>query len=73
MKKNVGTIDRTIRALVGIALLAAYFLGAVPGALGIVSIVVGIALLGTAAMGYCMPYTWLGINTCDKQDPKPSA
>ena len=34
MKKNVGTIDRTLRGLVGVALLAAYFLGAVSGTLG---------------------------------------
>ena len=74
MKKNVGTIDRTIRGLVGIALLAAYFLGAVSGALGIVALVIGIALLGTAVIGYCMPYTWLGIDTCGgKQGPKASA
>ena len=74
MKKNVGTIDRTIRGLVGIALLAAYFLGAVSGTLGVVALIVGIAMLATAAMGYCMPYTWLGINTCGvKQDPKSPA
>jgi len=64
MKKNVGTIDRSIRGLVGIALLAAYFLGAVQGTLGIVALVFGIVLLGTAAIGWCPPYTLLGINTC---------
>ena len=73
MTKNVGTIDRTIRGLVGVALLAAYFLGAVAGALGVVALVIGIAMVVTAAMGYCMPYTWLGIDTCGKQDSKPSA
>jgi hypothetical protein len=74
MKKNVGTIDRTIRGLVGIALIAAFALGAVSGSLGIVALVIGIAMLATAAMGYCMPYSWLGIDTCaKKQDPKPSA
>ncbi len=64
MQKNVGTVDRTIRALVGIALLAAYFLGAVAGTLGIVALVVGIVMLGTAAIGWCPPYSLLGINTC---------
>jgi quinol-cytochrome oxidoreductase complex cytochrome b subunit len=74
MKKNVGTIDRSIRGLAGIALIAAFSLGAVQGALGIVALVIGIAMVGTAVIGYCMPYTWLGINTCgDGQDPKPSA
>lgn len=74
MQKNVGSIDRGIRALVGIVLLAVYFLGAVGGTLGIVALVAGIVLLGTAAIGWCPPYSLLGINTCGvKQDPKPSA
>jgi quinol-cytochrome oxidoreductase complex cytochrome b subunit len=64
MKKNVGTIDRAIRALVGVALLAVYFLGALQGTLGIVALVAGIVMLATAAMGWCPPYSLLGINTC---------
>jgi len=72
MTKNVGAIDRTIRSLAGIALLAAYFLGALSGTAGIVALVIGIAMLASAAFGYCMPYTWLGINTCSvKQDSNP--
>lgn len=67
MQKNVGTIDRSIRGLVGIALLAAYFLGAVQGTLGIVALVVGIVMLGTALIGWCPPYSLLGINTGAKQ------
>lgn len=71
MQKNVGTIDRTVRALVGIVLLAAYFLGGIQGTLGIVALVAGIVMLGTAAMGWCPPYTLLGINTCGvKQNSK---
>lgn len=64
MKKNVGTIDRTIRALVGIAAILAYVLGMVQGTLGIVALVVGIVMLGTAALSWCPPYALLGINTC---------
>ena len=64
MKKNVGTIDRSIRGLVGLALIAVYFLGAAQGTLGIVALVVGIVLLGTAVLGRCPPYSLLGINTC---------
>ncbi len=64
MQKNVGTIDRTIRALVGVILLAVYFLGALQGVLGIVALVAGIVMLATAAMGWCPPYSLLGINTC---------
>jgi hypothetical protein len=64
MQKNVGSIDRAIRALAGIALLAVYFLGAVEGTLGIVALVAGVVMLFTAAVGWCPPYSLLGINTC---------
>lgn len=64
MKKNVGTIDRSIRALVGIAAILAYVLGMVQGTIGIVALVVGIVMLGTAALSWCPPYALLGINTC---------
>ncbi len=73
MQKNVGSIDRAIRALVGIGLLAVFFLGIVQGTLGIVALVAGVVMLGTAVIGWCPPYSLLGINTCGvKQDPKPS-
>ena len=74
MQKNVGSIDRAIRSLVGIALLAAFFLGGVQGTLGIVALVAGIVMLGTAAIGWCPPYSLLGINTCGvKQNPESTA
>ena len=64
MQKNVGTIDRSVRALVGLGLLALFFFGGLQGALSIVVLVVGIVMLGTAAIGWCPPYSLLGINTC---------
>jgi len=64
MNKNVGTIDRSIRAIVGIAAIAAYATGMVAGTLGIITLVVGIVMLGTAAIGWCPPYALLGINSC---------
>lgn len=64
MKKNVGTIDRAIRGIAGIAAIAAYAMGMVEGTLGIVALVIGVVLLGTAAIGWCPPYAILGINSC---------
>jgi hypothetical protein len=66
MKKNMGTIDRAIRAVVGIAAIAAYFMGWLTGTLAIIALVVGIVLLGTAAIRWCPPYDLLGINTGSK-------
>ncbi len=63
MQKNVGTVDRGIRGAVGVALLAVFFLGLLEGVLGIVALVAGIVMLGTAATGWCPPYSLLGINT----------
>ena len=67
MKKNVGTVERAIRAIVGIVALIAAFtmLDALAGAtLGIVAVVVGVVMLGTAAIGWCPPYAIFGISTC---------
>ncbi len=65
IKKNVGTIDRTIRIIIGIvalSLVSLAFVGpesnwAYLGLIGIIPLVTGI-------VGYCPPYALLGINTC---------
>ncbi|XOV90482.1 MAG: DUF2892 domain-containing protein [Pseudomonadota bacterium] len=64
MKKNVGSIDRGIRALAGLGLVAVFALGIATGVAGIAAVVVGVVLLGTAAIGWCPPYALLGISTC---------
>jgi hypothetical protein len=63
MKPNVGTIDRSIRALVGIALIALWPLGLLQGTPGIVALVVGIVMSATAVLRWCPPYALFGINT----------
>ncbi|MDH5188638.1 MAG: DUF2892 domain-containing protein [Rhodospirillaceae bacterium] len=69
MKKNIGTIDRAIRAIVGIAFIATAFLYPGLGPWSFYgSIVIGVIMLGTAALGWCPPYVLMGINTCAKKD-----
>ena len=63
MKPNMGTTDRVIRAIVGVAALAAWPLGLVEGTLGIIALVVGIVLLLTVLLRWSPPYDLLGINT----------
>lgn len=62
MSKNVGTIDRVIRALVGLALLAIVFVGPQTpwGWIGIIP-------LATAAISFCPAYRLLGVRTCPLQ------
>jgi hypothetical protein len=61
---NMGRTDRGIRAVVGLVALILFITGTVSGALGWIALIVGLALLGTAAIGWCPPYSLLGINTC---------
>ena len=59
MKQNVGSIDRAIRAIVGIGLISLVFIGpqTVWGWIGVIP-------LATAIIGWCPPYQLLGISTC---------
>jgi hypothetical protein len=61
MIQNVGSKDRILRVVLGVALLAFAVLSAWPYAwLGYIG---GIPLL-TAAMGSCPVYAMLGMSTC---------
>lgn len=73
MTKNVGTVDRAVRVLIGIAALATFFLGVFEGTLGTVALVAGIAMLGTAAIGWCGAYSLFGIKTCPVDRDSQSA
>jgi membrane protein YdbS with pleckstrin-like domain len=65
MTKNVGTVDRAMRALVGIlALAGAFALGWFSGWMVWAAAVVGVIMLVTAAVGMCPIYRLVGINTC---------
>lgn len=62
-KKNVGTVDRSIRGIVGLVLLYLAFV-TLAGGWAWVAGIVGVVMLGTAALGTCPPYALFGINTC---------
>ena len=68
MKANVGKIDRGIRILVGIALIALWPLGLLQGTPAIIALVVGVVMLSTALLRWCPPYALLGINTGARDD-----
>lgn len=68
MTRNVGSLDRVIRAIVGLGILSLIFVGpqTLWGLLGLIP-------LGTAVLGWCPPYRLLGINTCGAKAPKSGA
>jgi len=59
MKSNVGGIDRTVRIVVGLVLIAL----AVTGTVGVWGWL-GMVPLATGLVGWCPPYAMFGINTC---------
>ena len=58
MQKNGGGIDRILRIVVGVGLVAATFLGYLP-----VWGYIGIVPLATGLINFCPVYPLLGINT----------
>lgn len=59
MGKNVGTLDRILRVIVGLGILSLYFIGPQsPWAL------IGLVPLATAVIGFCPAYRLIGIRTC---------
>ena len=69
MTKNMGMLDRTLRTIVALAVATLYFMGRLPGALGIVLLVFAGVFLVTSFVSFCPVYTLLGIST----GKKPSA
>lgn len=59
MNRNIGTLDRVLRVIVGAALVALTVTGQV-GLWGWI----GVVPLATALIGWCPAYTLLGITTC---------
>jgi hypothetical protein len=59
MLKNVGVIDRALRAVVGLILIALAVLGIFSpwGWIGVVPLL-------TAFIGFCPAYTLIGVKTC---------
>ena len=63
MKTNESKMDRIIRVVLGVVLIALFFLNVIGGTLGIVGLVLGGILLLTGLVGFCPLYALLKIKT----------
>lgn len=56
---NIHPVERVVRGIVGLLGLSLIFWGpkSLLGLFGLIPLV-------TAILGWCPPYSWLGINTC---------
>lgn len=68
MTKNVGNIDRLLRLIVGVVLIALPFVGGMAlfdaALYKYGAIAIGIILVATSAMKFCPIYRIFGIRTC---------
>lgn len=66
MKANVGTIDQTLRIIIGLTLIGLSLAGVI-GVWGWI----GLLPLATGLFRFCPAYTLLGIKTCGTCSTKP--
>ena len=70
MTTNVGTADRIVRVVVGLALLSLLFV--LSGSARWFGLI-GLVPLGTALIGWCPAYLPFGITTCGRAGTKARA
>lgn len=61
-KKNVGTIDRVVRIIIGLAAIGLFFY--LPDAAWRWWLLIGVVPLVTGLVGTCPIYSVLGLSTC---------
>jgi hypothetical protein len=67
MKKNMGLIDKVIRILVAVVVIALYFANVISGILAIILLIFAGIFILTSLLGFCPAYLPFGINTGKKE------
>jgi hypothetical protein len=66
MKKNMGSIDKGIRVILGIAIALLYYFNIISGTVALVLMVIALIFLVTSLINFCPLYTVFKINTCKR-------
>jgi hypothetical protein len=67
MKKNMGTLDRTLRVIIAGVLITLYYYGIFTGAVAIILIVLSAVFLMTSLISFCPLYLPFGLSTLRKK------
>jgi uncharacterized membrane protein len=70
MKKNMGTADRIIRLVIAAVVGVLFFMGIIPGVLGIVLLVLAGIFVLTSFISFCPLYAPFGLSTCSVKESK---
>jgi len=66
MKKNMGTLDRTLRISIALVVGVLYFTGQISGLAATILGVIAVAFLLTSSVGFCPLYLPFGWSTLRK-------
>jgi hypothetical protein len=67
MKKNMGTIDITIRLVIAVLLIVLYFTQTITGIVGIILLGLAGIFIATSLFGVCPLYLPFGLSTRSKK------
>lgn len=67
MKKNMGSTDRMLRAIIAVLIGILFFTKVISGTLGIVLLVLAVVFLATSFISFCPLYLPFGLNTLGKK------
>ena len=70
MKKNMGTVDRSIRVIIAAIVGALYFKETISGTLGLVLLALSGVFIVTSLISFCPLYAPFGINSCTVKEKK---
>lgn len=66
MKANMGTVDKAIRIIVALVIVALYFLGQISGTAAIILLAFAAVFILTSFVSFCPLYLPFGISTKKK-------
>jgi hypothetical protein len=67
MKKNIGTIDKVVRIMVAVVVVALYFSNIISGTLAIIMLAASAVFVVTSLLGFCPLYLALNLSTRKKE------
>jgi uncharacterized membrane protein len=67
MKKNMGTIDKTIRILVAVVVVVLYFTHVISGVLAIILLALSAIFVVTSLLSFCPLYLPFSLSTRKKE------
>lgn len=68
MKRNMGTLDRSVRTILALAVVALYVTGNITGSAAIILGIIAVIFLVTSFIGFCPLYVLLGFKTIKEKE-----